>query len=57
MIISEISEISGTRESEESIRKWFTVKGHYNNFSFYNGVPIATAADEKRNVVLIVINH
>jgi hypothetical protein len=28
-----------------------------NKFSLYNGVPTATAADEKRNEVFIVINH
>ena len=28
-----------------------------NNFSLYNGVPTATVADEKRNLVFIVIIH
>jgi len=28
-----------------------------NKFSFYNGVPRASAADDKRNMVFIVINH
>jgi hypothetical protein len=27
------------------------------NFSLSNGLPTATAADEKRNLVFIVINH
>jgi hypothetical protein len=28
-----------------------------NNFSLFNGIPTATAADEKRNVVFTVIIH
>jgi hypothetical protein len=32
-------------------------KGTDNNFSHFNGVPTATAADESRNAVFIVIIH